>query len=530
MIRVLHYPFRRGKEAAAMKIAESAQQCNPEQIARNMSSIVEQLKDSVQAAAATGDSFDSVERMTLTSVLQIGHQALELLLALQGHGDLGEEVQTADNKSAKRSDAKSTTKLRSIFGEHAFEQFTYAHGKNKPISLRPISARLSLPACRWSFLLQEFSQMLGVDQAYDQAMKNLGKILGSHFSVDTAERVNGNMGRSAGEFLADLPVPEAGSEGKLLVATGDCKGVPLVKNDCQKVAAFETAKKNPGNRRMSTVTSVYSVDPHIRTAEEITAALFRDEPDENAAKKPRPKPQNKNTTAHFPELAEDGEGTELSISGIHVGMAWIAGQVLARRRPGQVLIALMDGQESLWETMQMHLNFGARTVPILDILHALAYIWEAAALFEKEDAARRAFTRERLLKLLRGEVAGVIRGLRSLGTRRGLSGERLKSLQRICGYLEKNSDRMRYDEYLRRGYPIASGVIEGACRHLVKDRMERSGMRWTLEGARSMLNVRAAFQSDHWRTFIDWYMQNEITQTHSNRNLLQGYTPPTLAC
>ncbi len=271
-------------------------------------------------------------------------------------------------------------------------------------------------------------------------MKNLGMIFGSKFSVDTAERVNGNMGRSAGEFLDNLPEPEAGSEAKLLVATADCKGVPLVKEDREKVAAFETGKKNPGNRRMATVTSVYSVDPNVRTAEDIVA------------------------------------------------------------------------------------------VPILDILHALSYVWKAANLFAKDEQSRRSFTRERLLKILRGEVTGVIQGLRSLGTRRGLKGEKLKTLRQICGYLEKNSDRMRYDEYLRRGYPIASGVIEGACRHLVKDRMERSGMRWTLEGARSMLNVRAAFQSDHWRTFIDWHIEHEVTQTHPNRHLLQDYTPLTLAC
>ena len=86
-----------------MKIVESAQQCNPEQIARNMNSIVDQLKASVQSAAAAGDSFDSVERKTLTSVLQIGYQALELLLALQGDGDLGEEVQISSDKMAKRS-------------------------------------------------------------------------------------------------------------------------------------------------------------------------------------------------------------------------------------------------------------------------------------------------------------------------------------------------------------------------------------------------------------------------------------------
>jgi len=304
-----------------MKIVESAQKCNPKQIARNMNSIVDQLKSAVESAARDGDSLDSVERKILKSVLQIGFQAVELLLALQGDGDLGEEVHTANEKIAKRSEAKSTTRLRSIFGEHSFEQFTYASGKNKPISLRPISARLSLPAGRWSFLLQEFSQMLGVDQAYDQAMENLGKIFGSDFSVDTAERVNGNMGRSAGEFLDDLPMPEVGSEAKLLVATADCKGVPLVKDDSEKVAAFETAKKNPGNRRMATVTSVYSVDPNVRTAEDIAAALFRDEPDENADKQPRPKPQNKNTTAHFPELAENAAGGEVAISGIQ--WAWL---------------------------------------------------------------------------------------------------------------------------------------------------------------------------------------------------------------
>ena len=180
--------------------------------------------------------------------------------------------------------------------------------------------------------------------------------------------------------------------------------------------------------------------------------------------------------------------------------------------------------------MQQHFTFAARTVPILDILHALAYVWEAASLFEKEDFARRSFTRERLLRILRGEVSGVIQGLRSLGTRRGLQGERLKSLARICGYLANNAGRMRYDEYLRRGYPIASGVIEGACRHLVKDRMERSGMRWTLEGARSMLNVRAAFQGDHWREFVDWNMAAQVDRTHPNRHLLQDYKAPAIAC
>lgn len=519
-----------------MNVADSNSQRNPEdkpaadQIGESLLELAANLKTNVESAAKAGDSFDAVERATLASVLKIGQQAMELLLALQGNGDLGQQCETSEGELIQRSEQTKTTRVRSIFGEHSFAEFTYAPDEKKAIRLRPISARLSLSKHRWSFLLQEFSQMLGVDQAYDQAMKNLGRILGSKFSVDTAQRVNHQLGKTAGEYLSDLPAPEEKTEGRLLVASADCKGVPLVKEDSEKVAAFETAKKNPGNRRMATVASVYSVDPHQRTAEEITAALFRDQPEEERRSKKRPQPKNKNTTAHFPETDDDGQGKTVAISGIHVAMAWIIGQVTQRRRPGQVLIALMDGQESLWETMKLHLNFGARTVPILDILHALSYVWEAAGLFESNDSARRSFTRERLLRILRGEVRGVIQGLRSLGTRRGLKGDKLKSLHRICGYLEKNAERMRYDEYLRRGYPIASGVIEGACRHLVKDRMERSGMRWTLEGARSMLNVRAAFQSDHWRSFLDWNMTNDVAQTHRHRDLLKDYNQKTLAC
>jgi hypothetical protein len=492
--------------------------------------VTAEIKQVLMEAVATSASFDNTERMVRELVLRIGYQAMSTFVALQGDGDLGKSLVTDDGKTLHRSESPSRTTIRSIFGDHRFEQFTYSAGKHKSIKLRPISARMELPERRWSYLVQELVEMLAVDQAYEQATSNLGQILGGKFSVDTAEQINGQMGQDAGEFLGNLPVPEPGSEAKFLVATADCKGVPLVKEDAPKVAAFETAKKNPGNRRMATVASVYTVDPHVRTAEDVTEALFRDEIPEDEPKTKRPKPQNKNTTAHFPEVEEDGVGGTLAISGIHVAMAWLIGQVVARRRPGQVLLVLMDGQESLWETLKLHLSFSARTVPILDILHALSYIWKAAKLFTKTDAARRAFTRQRLLRILRGEVRGVIRGLRRMGTIQDFSGESLKELTRICGYLEKNADRMRYDEYLRRGYPIASGVIEGACRHLVKDRMERSGMRWTLEGARSMLHVRSAFQSDHWRTFLDHRIHQEVTRIHRHRKLIGNYQHITLAC
>ena len=511
-------------------VAELPVNVSAAEAAKNLLNLAEQIKAIAEVAAKNGESFDQTERVVWDSVLHMGFQAMHLFVSLQGDGDLGSEVATESGKTLHRSEKPSSSVIRSIFGEHSFHQYVYSTGKKKPIELRPISARMSLPASRWSHFLQEFSQMFCVDHAFRQSAANLGEVLKSRFSVDTIEKINQQLGQSAGEFLADLPVPEPDGEAKLLVASADGKGVPLIKEDAAKVAAFETAKKNPGNRKMATVASVYSVDRHVRTAEEITEALFRDEtaPEEETQPK-RPTPQNKNTTAHFPVTKKDETGKSVTTSGIHVAMAWIISQIALRRRANQVLVVLMDGQESLWTCFESHLSFSLRTVGVLDILHALAYVWEAAGLFCSDEDARKAFTRDRLLRILRGEVLGVVRGLRQMGTTRKLKGDPLKDLNRICRYLENNACRMRYDEYLRRGYPIASGVIEGACRHLVKDRMERSGMRWTLEGARSMLNLRAAFQSDHWRSFLDDHIAKETNKNHSNANMLTNYTPLTIA-
>ena len=268
--------------------------------------MADELTKTIHMAAENGESFDFVERRVRDTIFEMGKHATDLFIVLQGDGDLGEQVRTEEGQTLHRSEEPCKTNFRSIFGVHCFEQFTYAPGPKKAIALRPLSARMSLPKRRWSYLLQEFTQML-------------------------------------------------------LVASADCKGVPLVKEDAAKVAAFEQSKKNPGSRRMATVASVYSVAPHVREAEDITAALFRDEPqaEEEATKTARPKPANKNTTAHFPEVEDNGVGGDVRISGIHVAMAWIIGQIALRRRAGQVLIVLMDGQESLWETIKLHLSFGA---------------------------------------------------------------------------------------------------------------------------------------------------------------------------
>jgi hypothetical protein len=126
--------------------------------------------------------------------------------------------------------------------------------------------------------------------------------------------------------------------------------------------------------------------------------------------------------------------------------------------------------------------------------------WTAAHGFDAEgsDEAEE-FVTDRLRGLLAGRVGDLIGGLRQRLSKHQLSGSRRKTLESVITSLENNRERMRYDEYLKAGYPIGSGVAEGACRHLVKDRMEQTGMRWTVTGARAMLHLRATRHQQNFR-------------------------------
>lgn len=478
-------------------------------------------------AAKSGQSLYDTEKATLDRVLQIGKEAMNALLQLQGNGDLGKSIVTDEEITLKRSSSPHDRRLRTIFGEHRFRQYVYARGANRKIELRPIDVRLSLSPRICSYLLEEFSQLFCIDSAFGQSATNLQRVFGQALSVDTLEAISQQMGADAEVFLDRLPTPAADDEGELLVGTMDAKGVPMITEQPAKVKAFEQRKLRPGNRRMATLAGAYSVDRHVRAPEQIVAALFRDESPDDDDSLPRPTPQFKQLSAHFPEFYEDGPDSFTSTGSLEAN-GWLVEQVERRRQKRQPLLLLIDGDHKLWDVATALLP--SDTVEILDIVHVSSYVWQASDLLCSSQAEREEFTRCRLLTILRGGVRSVIRSLRHMGTSRRIRGEALRKLTTIAKYFEGHAPRMQYDKYLRAGYPIATGVIEGACRHLVKDRMERSGMRWTLKGAKAMLNLRAVHESNCWNEFHATRRTNERATVHPHRDALQGYTPPLLSC
>jgi hypothetical protein len=241
----------------------------------------------VRQAVREGTCLDDVERGVFARVLALGKAAVELFLRAQGDGDLGPSVTGEDGTMLARSDTLVPRPLRTIFGEHVLQAYVYAQGPKKKIALRPIDARLHLPEGKASYLLQEFSQLFCVEKAFRVGSRQFETVFGQRLSVDVLEDINRVMGQQAERYLEHLPAPPAADEGELLVTTADGKGVPLVRADAQKVPAFDK-KERPGNRRMATLGCVYTVDRHVRTPEQIVAALFRDDTVPQPPDRPEP--------------------------------------------------------------------------------------------------------------------------------------------------------------------------------------------------------------------------------------------------
>ena len=259
-----------------------------------------------------------------------------------------------------------------------------------------------------------------------------------------------------------------------------------------------TKGEKANKKQMACVGAVYSIQPFVRTPDDVLDEVLRDRRGDD-----RPEPTHKHVWA---EMSRDVEGEPLGAKDAVFGALF---QDLNLRNVGydRPVVCLMDGERALWEARRVYFP---DAVGILDLFHVLERLWTAAHCFHAEGSdAAEDFVADRLRGLLEGRVGHVIGGLRQRMTKHQLAGSRRKTMESVITYLENNRDHMRYDEYLKAGYPIGSGVAEGACRHLVKDRMEQTGMRWTVEGAQAMLHVRALYLNDQWQEFHEHRVEQE---------------------
>jgi len=480
----------------------------------------DELVNIIREAVELGRPMHEVESDTFRVALRIGHKTLRILLDLLGNGDVGEEYELPDGRRLKRSEEPHARPYVSIFGEFNFERYVYAEREGQRIEVVPLDARLALPESKFSYLLQDWDQHFAMEQPFGKVSQTVEKILGLEQYVDSLERINRQMAQQADAFRMCQEVPPHDEEGSIFVETADGKGVPI-RRPADAPPIYDHQPRmgpKPDRKKCATLGSVYSIDPFRRTAKEVVESLFRD-PKKPREKKPRPRPCHKRVMASLNYTNAQGE----EINGRAAVFGWISDEVLSRN-PGyrKPIVCIMDGEENLWSELGVFQS----EVPmeeVLDLLHVTPRLWKAAHLFHKAaTAAAEHFVRDRVLRILRGEVNSVIRGLRRMRTTKGFRGKKSDDIEKICKYFEHHQHRMRYHIYLARGYPIASGVIEGACRHVVKDRLERTGMNWVLEGAQAMLDLRCIYVSDQWQAFQEFRITKETKRLYPYRDSLDA--------
>ena len=198
---------------------------------------------------------------------------------------------------------------------------------------------------------------------------------------------------------------------------------------------------------------------------------------------------------------------------------WLAKELRERDPHEQrTVVAIMDGETKLRDLQELKIR---RAIGILDIWHVTEYLWELAYCFCRDgSAAAEAFVETYLRKLLEGKVNRVIGGIRQMATKRNLPPTQWDKVEDCVLYFAAHAEYMKYDEYLAAGYPIGSGVVEGACRHLVKDRMEQAGMRWRIAGAQAILGLRAIYVNEDWDAFHADRIQTEQRKLYPYKKIL----------
>jgi hypothetical protein len=465
------------------------------------------LVQRIQHAADRQQPIHQVEEFLFRDLLVIGRRLLQAFVDMAGTGDVGPTLTLAGDSPADpdrelpRLDQRHKRPYLSIFDEITIERTCYGHDR---VEAAPLDARLHLPQRQYSYLLQQWLGSFVVDDAHAEAIRKLGTILGVEITVRASEDLNREQASDVEVFQDRLPVPDAAEEGPLLVVTADCKGVPLVRKALPPEEATDTPLPALANRRrgkgekankkkMAAVGAVYTIEPFVREADDVIGEVMR-----KKARERRPRPQNKRVRA------------ELLVGKVAL-FVWLADEVIRRNPQGSKrVIFLSDGERALHDRQSEYLP--EETVCILDLFHVMERLWKVAWCFFEEGTQKHEahqWVEERLKRLLEGRVDSVIRGMRYQATQRGLKGQKRKTVRDAAEYFEGNRDRMKYDEYLAAGYPIGSGVVEGACRHLVKDRMERTGMRWLPSGAQAMLDLRATYLNGDWNAFWDFHMTQE---------------------
>jgi len=494
--------------------------------------------DAAYSIAPSPDNFESsrqqfariVAALESQEALTMAHPALEELLVregrelqrrlLQEHLDLkgAAEVRLAavqGSDGAERKQARDlSVGLGSVFGGVRVPRLVYQG--HEVSGLAPMDALLNLPPGYYSYGIRRLVADLAAKDSFEEVVAQVQAITGSCVHKRQVEDMAVAVAMDFEEFYTQSGIdPGAISADAHIVLSFDGKGIVMRREDLREAtrnAAMRSSRKlekrltkgeKRNRKRMAEVATVYAIDPFVREPEDIVREL---RPAQDVAVR-RPRPSFKRVWASVVE-----DLTDVIDDAFY----------FARRLDPDLQhpwVVLVDGNpDQIRAVKRAAKKHGVSVVIIVDLMHVLEYLWKAAYCFHSEGTKEsQEWVTERLSALLNGhDPSQIAAGIRRSATRQGLGATQRKPADACATYLINNRRRIDYCTAIRRGFPIATGVVEGACRYLVKDRMDRTGARWSLDGAEAVLRLRALRTSGDFAAYWAFHLELELQRNHLN--------------
>lgn len=478
--------------------------------ARTQFDAIEGFLCSEQAAAL---SHGELEDRLQTDGRELLRQLFQGHLELRALQERRHEAVVGSDGAVRTHVEKSERGLMTVFGPVRVARLAY-RGRDMT-TLHPLDATLNLPEEKQSHGLRRLAAEDASLLSYDNALALVRQQTGDTVAKRQTEEL---VVRAAQDFEAfyEQAVPaEPTSREDLLVLSSDGKGIVMRREALREATRRAAEQAQPklerrlskgekrNRKRMATVAAVYDVAPFVRAPEDILGDLrpARD------ASRPRPRARNKRVWA---SVEKDSKVVTRELF-----------DEAERRDPGhrRRWVVLVDGERHQIERLRAEAGRrGVDPVFVLDLMHVMKYLWDAAwCFFEEGDKAAEAWVNEHALGILEGRSSDVAAGIRRSATLRGLRTKTRKGADDCADYLLAKRDMLHYDEYLQAGLPIATGVVEGACRHLINDRLEITGARWTVAGAEAVLRLRAVRSSNDLDAYWRFHVHREYLRHHASR-------------
>jgi hypothetical protein len=348
---------------------------------------------------------------------------------------------------------------------------------------------------------------------YRESTRVVNKLLGLGLSGKSSERNASNLGTKIDAFYEALPVVKE-EEHVCFSASFDGKGVPKVKKKVVKTDENPKKRLGKGEKRnvmqMATVSVTSSFTPKQRSRESIIRGLM-DSPLSKVANDgsiAASKPQNDNRwhkgIHRRAFLADQQKAVDYGIRNIRDRMT----------HPDSRFVVPIDAgiglEAKVLASVEKYGIGGQYDGIILDIIHVSEYAWDAGtAIFGEKSKLKAPWVKGILEDLLDSKTGKVIEDLQKIVEKSNLSKSKLKQVNKTITYFNNHQHNMDYKKFIEKGYPVSSALVESACGHLVKERMEQTGMRWESTGAQNIMDLRAVKLNDHMHQFIQFIIKGE---------------------